>query len=80
MHNSSDHKTNHTTYPVYHCNLQFLRFPKEIVSYGEHHSDKNRSIVSHIKLATVKLNVSVVTVRFKSKYLCYLYRHFYTDL
>ncbi|CAH8638020.1 unnamed protein product [Schistosoma bovis] len=56
MHNSSDHKTNHTTYPVYHCNLQFLRFPKEIVSYGEHHSDKNRSIVSHIKLATVKLN------------------------
>ncbi|KAH9590280.1 hypothetical protein MS3_00003030 [Schistosoma haematobium] len=56
MHNSSDHKTNHTAYPVYHCNLQFLRFPKEIVSYGEHHSDKNRSIVSHIKLATVKLN------------------------
>ncbi|VDP42314.1 unnamed protein product [Schistosoma mattheei] len=56
MHNSSDHKTNHTAYPVYHCNLQFLRFPKEIVSYGEHHSDKNRSIVSHIKLATVKLS------------------------
>uniref|UniRef100_A0A095C5W2 NADPH:adrenodoxin oxidoreductase, mitochondrial n=1 Tax=Schistosoma haematobium TaxID=6185 RepID=A0A095C5W2_SCHHA len=45
-----------SAYPVYHCNLQFLRFPKEIVSYGEHHSDKNRSIVSHIKLATVKLN------------------------
>ncbi|CAH8589988.1 unnamed protein product [Schistosoma turkestanicum] len=55
MHNSSSHKTNYTTYQMYHCDLQFLRLPKEIVSYGQHHSDKNRSVVSHIKLATVKL-------------------------
>ncbi|KAH8863962.1 NADPH:adrenodoxin oxidoreductase, mitochondrial [Schistosoma japonicum] len=55
MHNSPDNKTIYAESPIHHCNLQFLRYPTEIISNEENYPNKNRSIVSHIKLATVKL-------------------------
>nr|CAH8869198.1 unnamed protein product [Trichobilharzia regenti] len=59
LHNSKDHGVNHPQNTTHYCDLQFLRSPIEIISNGNEYSVKSRSLVSHIKLAQVKLEGAV---------------------
>ncbi|CAH8642205.1 unnamed protein product [Heterobilharzia americana] len=59
LHNSPDYEIGQSQHATYHCHLQFLRSPTEIVSNEDKNPGKNRSVVSHIKLAKVKLEGSV---------------------